>query len=434
MISDAQLRHVLRSDALVALMGDLIRALAAASVAIVLWVFYVYYASLVQQMFADLQMNDFGRFYYSARAFLEGRDMYGPTLATAFRTEVGTTHLWNMNPPHFHILVLPFALLAPLPALIAWAVANVLALVLSLRLIATEFAAQWTWQRVAWTAIGVIVCSATGIIIVTGQWPFLLMLPVTVAWIDARNGRWRNAALWLGVVAGLKPFLAVFGVFFVVTRRWSATAWMTVAASAGVVVGIAVFGWHAYMSWMVVLGRVDWAWAPMNASIEGLITRSLADDPLFVPLLNVPAMVQPLTLVLSGVVAIVTLAVASRGNSPRAIDRAFAGLLLAALLISPLGWVYYLWLAAGPLVALWTTLDLSSIRARGVAVVVAVPGLLLPIYMTILWRTSRWGGVTIGSTYTWTLLALWTAVMLAPRAKNRRMSNREVLDDKAPLD
>jgi hypothetical protein len=50
-------------------------------------------------------------------------------------------------------------------------------------------------------------------------------------------------------------------------------------------------------------------------------------------------------------VLLVTLAVVARDRG-QPVDRSFALLLLCALLVSPLGWMYYLWLAAGPLAAL----------------------------------------------------------------------------------
>ena len=39
-------------------------------------------SALVYNMVVRINMNDFGKFYYSTLAFLEGGEMYGPTPAT----------------------------------------------------------------------------------------------------------------------------------------------------------------------------------------------------------------------------------------------------------------------------------------------------------------------------------------------------------------
>ena len=110
--------------------------LAAAAIPVGVW-FLNYYALLAKTMFTTLNMNDFGRFYYAARTWLDGTDLYAPTLATGFEFTPGMyVQLGSLNPPHFHLLILPLAPLSPSIALKAWAAISVLALVLSLRVIA----------------------------------------------------------------------------------------------------------------------------------------------------------------------------------------------------------------------------------------------------------------------------------------------------------
>ena len=108
----------------------------------------------------------------------------------------------------------------------------------------------------------------------------------------------------------------------------------------------------------------------------------------------------------------------ARDRSPEAVDRSFAGVLLTSLLISPLGWVYYLWLVAGPAAALWQTVGQRRSFGRNVCIALAVPGLVCPLLLTAAWREYAWGAVTLGSIYTWTTLALWTAIMLDWRVRS----------------
>src|SRR5262245_28505683 len=108
----------------------------------------LYYAVLATYMVQRLHMNDFGKFYYSARLFLDGQDMYGPSPATAIPVAgTETRQFLNMNPPHFHLVMLPLAELPPGVALSVWSVINLLALILSLRLISRELGISWTRGR-----------------------------------------------------------------------------------------------------------------------------------------------------------------------------------------------------------------------------------------------------------------------------------------------
>src|SRR5688572_25998812 len=133
MLPDRVLRRLLRSEPTFALFGDLVRALAGIAVVICFGAWIAYYMFIVPTMFNELHMNDFGKFYYSTQLYLDGQGMYGPSPATEM--PVGrheTRQLWNLNPPHFHLLILPLAGLSPLPAYALWSAINIVALGLTL--------------------------------------------------------------------------------------------------------------------------------------------------------------------------------------------------------------------------------------------------------------------------------------------------------------
>jgi len=124
---------------------------------------------LVHQMATKLSMNDFGKFYYSARAFLYGQDMYRSNPATWMPVGDGQYHTFlNLNPPHFHIPLLPLALLPPEPALALWGIASVVALVVSLRLIVGEVGLTLTPRGLLLVTIGVLGFAGTGAVAATG--------------------------------------------------------------------------------------------------------------------------------------------------------------------------------------------------------------------------------------------------------------------------
>src|SRR2546422_10029686 len=121
---------------------------------------------------AQHNATDFSQFYYSAVAFLQGLDMYGSSAAAL----AGMKELRNMNPPHFHLLLLPLALLPAGLALALWGVARLLSLLASLRLIIREVGLALTpWQ---WRPGGLALVSVIGTprVLLPGQTSVLLLL------------------------------------------------------------------------------------------------------------------------------------------------------------------------------------------------------------------------------------------------------------------
>jgi alpha-1,2-mannosyltransferase len=325
-----------------------------------------------------------------------------------------------MNPPHFHVLMLPLARLEPLAALLVWALVNAAALVWSLRRIARELGLGWTPAGVLWTTLAIASCSATGMILVTGQLTFLLLLPVTLSWAAARRGELVRAGVYLGLVASVKPFMGIFLIYWVVRRHWRAAAAMAGAGLALGVVGLAVFGFGTYETWIRVLRQVEWPWAPMNASITGIVARALGPGPFFEPLRMAPAAIPVVSAILSTCAGILTLGLLAADRTSAAADRAYAGLVAAALLISPLGWAYYIPLLAGPAAALAVGARGRPSTIRRVLMIGAIPGLVLPSLLTLAWAGTPLAGVTLGSVYGWTLLIIWGSVLTEAGAAMRR--------------
>ena len=131
--------------------------------------------NLVQTMLR-IQMNDFGKFYYSARYFFEGRDLYASSPATLIlASALDGRQLGNMNPPHFHLLVLPISLWGPHVALAGWTIASIISLALAVRTLVETLG----WSRLTPWRLGFILLSVlrrmgrNGSLIVTGQLSWL---------------------------------------------------------------------------------------------------------------------------------------------------------------------------------------------------------------------------------------------------------------------
>lgn len=375
----------------------------------------LYNASLVRFMATELRMNDFGRFYYATRAWLAGADLYAPTVATNVAVTPSVTQAFlNMNPPHFHLLIVPIAWLDPGPALAAWGLLSAGTALAAAAVIVRELRLPVTRRGVLWTVAAIAACSATGMVVVTGQVTFVLLLPITLAWQAARHNRWLAFGLWMGACASVKPFLGVFLLYALVRRRGAVA--MIAAGAASVGIGLLVFGRVSYGAWLSALGAVDWTWAPMNGSLAGLLARTLAKNPLFTAVVDAPGLVRVLATGLSAGVVGATIWILARDRSDTAVDRAHVALLLAALVASPLGWFYYVWLTAGPGLALSRTFATRTSLARNICLALALPGLVLPLAVVTLSRDTALGTLTFGSLFGWTTLLLWLAVLFDTRA------------------
>jgi hypothetical protein len=139
---------------------------------------------------------------------------------------------------------------------------------------------------------------------------------------------------------------------------------------------------------------------------------------------HAPALVLPLATCLAVVVGAVTLMRSAHPRlEPERSDGDWAALLLAALLMSPLGWNYYVWIAVWPVAALlahhapWRQPTMRDLW-------------LLPGLGGWLWwgKMTDWGQphvvatLTAASVYFWALLALWIWTTGALRRTVRRAS------------
>jgi len=135
----------------------------------------------------------------------------------------------------------------------------------------------------------------------------------------------------------------------------------------------------------------------------GLWSRLLFGSEFAPPLLREPPRVL---LPLWGLsIIVLVIAIYKRITSDRRPDLAWALIVLGSLLVSPLGWIYYLPLAAGPIVA--------SLGGIGSWMCFWISAYLLLLFRSNFMANlpmSAGAAVSVGSIYAWTLLLLFTAV------------------------
>ncbi len=393
---------------------------------------------LAGSLVADPHKNDFGRMYYSAVWWWDGHDMYARTPAVPSRPVEGhEVDLWNLNPPHFHLVLLPLARLPINAALGVWAILNGLCLGAALRWIIGEVHLDPTPE----TGIGALLCllgsAAMSAVIVTGQLSFLLLVPVTLAWRAARHEHWPAAGAWLGLALSIKPFLLLFVPYLLLRRRWRALGAMAAVVAACFAGGLLVFGVANHVSWCEKLQVADgWSWLPMNASLLGMLDRTFTSNLVFTPLLDLsPGVVRLAWLLLAGIIGVFTLAAAGFDDTPEAVDRGFGLLLLGVLLLSPLGWLYYVWFAMGPVLALalrWRRAPGEpGPQGKSVLLGAGAAGLMWPLVATLLAQPWRLGTLFFGSVYFWSVLAMWLGLLVDRKPATKSLADAHAVADTA---
>jgi hypothetical protein len=282
--------------------------------------------------------SDFRLFYASTQLWAAGMDPY----STADRP--------NLNHPLLLLPVLPFAWLPLDVATTAWAVAGVAAVLLTFAVVGRA-----TGRPAIELAAMTLAVQGSFIALAMGQVTFVLMPLLTAAWMWDRRGDSARAGAALGLLTTLKPFYGVFGIYLFWRRDWRALIAYAGSSAIGFLAGLALVGWPAYQTWLTGLGSVSWTRHLFNASAWGLAARLFDAAPAIdYSVAWTPVMVSSGLKAGTVVVGLAVAALWTARLASRDIDTAYAALTLGVLLLSPLGWIYYLAVGAAPILAALT--------------------------------------------------------------------------------
>ena len=300
---------------------------------------------------------DFDSFWRSARAMLEGQDIY----------DTGV-ELVNLNPPVWTVLISPLGLLEPLTA---YRVFVLISLVVAVGYLA------WTVEelrlRPGWTAVGVAMLLLSSPLLSTlalGQVYPVLALGLVAAWVADRRERQEVSGAALGLVVALKPSLLPVLLWPLVRRRWRAFVAALVSGAVVTLVGVVVLGPGATLDYVGVLRdrSVSAYWD--NASLPAAAARLFTENPYAQNVATLPWMVTVGYAL--GIAAIVFTAMRVR-HGPEA---GLWVLVAASLLASPIAWHNYLVLL-GPGVLLLLARGMAAPRFLA-ARVAGHPGAVAP--------------------------------------------------------
>lgn len=336
--------------------------------------------------------TDFHQFFQSTSAWRSGAPMY-PAV------EQGDRVVYNLNPPHFHLLIWPLLGLPTTWAFVVWTFVGIgcLAAVLfqSLpRWFASLREPVWPLVLLAWLFVTPITAS----VLVTGA-PVWVLLPLLYAARTAHSlGALGKAGALLGVLASIKPFLLILLPWLALRREWRAVNACLAAMALAIAVGLVTFGFPAYLEWWHgVRASEGWAWGQLNASVAALTSRVFSVTPYWAPLTTaLPAWTIWVILVVA------VLVVTAQQIGAIGVDRGWALLLATALLVNPLGWIYYLW---------WL-IPLLIGRPIGVVGVVGFGLLTIAPWSLFAGQPSVLLTATLASSYFWGLLCVWAALLV----------------------
>ena len=179
----------------------------------------------------------------------------------------------------------------------------------------------------------------------------------------------------------------------------------TVASAAlTFLVGGLAYGFASYLRWIHNLTLITWQWGGNNGSLLGWMSKSFTASPYFVPVVDLPlSLISVIALGISGFVLAAVLWHAQRQD----IDAAVASIAIASLWCSPLGWMYYGWIALPPMLVLWRDRRLNQALVLIGAAFLWFP----PLFFTAVHRS--WFTVTFASSYFWGCTAFLLAAVFA---------------------
>jgi len=341
------------------------------------------------------EKTDFYRFYKATGFFAEGKSIYSPipfhptdeylnNLSEKARENIHTLHP-NLNAPFHTLFILPLGKLSFGAAFWIWSILSLIFSLAAVGLIAytkpfrdydqNKLLVQTsisnrikngsTSQRLSDVFINyalilwiILLCYfPTWVNIDSGQFGLFLLGSVILIWLSARKGKYKLAGIILGIAMSVKIYLGLFLIFFAAQRRWRVLFWAVSIFIFCNIVSLSIFGLSAYKQHLELLKEshlyINASW---NASFIAFFSRIFggAEN---IPWIELPAFAYGLSYSLSLLLILLLIRTAwpqSKEYSPLIrFDIGYALTIVAMLLISPFGWMYYFSSLMIPLLVIW---------------------------------------------------------------------------------
>jgi alpha-1,2-mannosyltransferase len=296
--------------------------------------------------------TDFYKFYQSVLFYYAGQNIYDPSI---LKYSIDAINKWvtsdgNLNPPFLTFMMLPLHQWPYAKALQLWIQASLILNIMSIALILREFPAicQPVWKPLMVIAAFLLYMPNSGNL-AYGQLSSPLLLLTTLTWLAAKHKRDSLAGIALGLAAGMKIFYGLLFIYFLISRRFRLFIVASITYGITLATGWWFFGVHSYLKYYQILKSVRWYTASWNPSIVGFFSRLFSANEKNIPLINLPHVVIPLTVICCTTLSVFLLIAWWQLQKPTTLpqhsidhfDLGFSMALIAMLLLSPLGWLYY---------------------------------------------------------------------------------------------
>ncbi len=318
--------------------------------------------------------SDYGKFYHSQRMLIQGKNIYTPIyfIKNKKQTEPGHSILaaqekqqkkpirlaGNLNPPFFTLISFPLAYLSYPHALLVWTFLSILAGYLSILLIQQKLEPHsiHSLSTCLLLLIGFTIFFPTFANLQFGQVSLLLLPLLVLGWRTAHDQKSTKTAIFLGLATSLKPFISLFFFYFLIRKEWRALSLFILTILICGLINTAFFGIDIYYPYYQACHQIAWAASSWNVSIYGFLLRLIggpeANTPLF-PLPGLFSFAYPfLSALLIGALLWFLRPLPGMDRQKKT-DLDFSMTLVAMLLLSPLGWLYYFPFLSIPLLILW---------------------------------------------------------------------------------
>lgn len=318
--------------------------------------------------------SDYGKFYHSQRLMIEGHNIYSPIYfiknkkssesgrALLAKPESNPKHAirlaGNLNPPFFTLISFPFAYLSYTHALLLWTFFSLLAGCLSVLLIQQKLdpPSLHSLPSCLLLLIAFVSYFPTFATLQFGQVSLILLPFLVLAWRAAHGQKSTTAAIFLGLAASLKPFIALFFLYFLIRKEWRALGVFILTILVCALIAAVFLGVNTYYAYYQVGHQIAWAASNWNVSIYGVLLRLIGGAEANTPLIPIHGLFTGAYLFLSGLLVLALywfLRPIQGVDARKKTDLDFSLILIAMLLLSPLGWMYYFPFLSIPFLVLW---------------------------------------------------------------------------------
>jgi alpha-1,2-mannosyltransferase len=248
---------------------------------------------------------------------------------------------YNAHPPFSVLLALPLAQLNYPDAVLVWNAISLAAFLVSLVIVVTVLPVPRTLFLPALASL--VFCHPLYGNIYQCQLTLILVLAVTAIWVLERSGRSTTAGLVLGAAAAIKLFPAYLAVYYVARGRHRPLFAVALSFFALTLATAAVLGPDCYCDYVriVIPRQAQFQSCGYNLSIAGIwhkLFDPVGEHGLITPLWPSPALARWGTILSDLAITAIVVMFIRRARTLGQSDLAFASVVTAMLLVSPVTW------------------------------------------------------------------------------------------------